>query len=534
MPMGMPMGMSNAAVARAAAGPGSGLGTSLPSNAHAALRALGAQAAAVRLHTGSAADAKLAMKPSALAVTEHTDIYLGRDAPALDTRGGELLLAHEAAHVRQQTAAGPTVSREAAEAQADHAAVAASIGAPIPALSAAEGPLYFEAKWHQASLTGAMKDLGFSDQEQQAAYFGNWCRDLSQALVPMASDTIGAQAAFQLVNLLAMYKFGHGVTPQQLGAYDPRQHIDNPAGTTDRDVLPGGVEIKGYGDQSQAGRAGRTRARSSRRTSRTPFAVSAAGVPAYMESSRQYAEEEAILARSTLGRTPEGMMHVGNFSHIVEDLFAHSNWIEIAVGRVVSENPDLIPPGDTHDDVQKRIDENKPPIENYAADVKDAAGNVRPILSTGTFTGGGAGNDTLISAKAEMQNLLRDREPFKEDGGGGEMYDFAIEVLKKAEASADDGSLGEIFTTIVEQAVSNLGNAAPRRARRAAGQGSRGGRRRVLGRRRRGRRRARSPTGPRASAGWPATPGRPASRRRSRPRRTSSAAPSAWPRSPST
>jgi len=257
MPMGMPMGMSNAAVARAAAGPGSGLGTNLPSNAHAALRALGAQAAAVRLHTGSAADAKLAMKPSALAVTEHTDIYLGRDAPALDTRGGELLLAHEAAHVRQQTAAGPTVSREAAEAQADRAAVAASIGAPIPALSAAEGPMYFEAKWHQASLTGAMKDLGFSDKEGQAAYFGNWCRDLSQALVPIARDTVGPQAAFQLVNLLAMYKFGHGVTPQQLGTYDPRQHIDNPAGTTDRDVLPGGIEIKGFGGGPEARPTGR-------------------------------------------------------------------------------------------------------------------------------------------------------------------------------------------------------------------------------------------------------------------------------------
>ena len=120
------------------------------------------------------------------------------------------------------------------------------------------------------------------------------------------------------------------------------------------------------------------------------FKVSAAGVPAYMEDSRRLAEEEARNAIDA-GRTPQGMMHVGNFSHIVEDLFAHSNWIEIAVGRVVSEHPDLIPPGDTHDDVQKRIDEGKPPIENYAADVKDAAGNVRPILSTGTFSGGGVG-----------------------------------------------------------------------------------------------------------------------------------------------
>ena len=454
----MPAGVSNAAVARAAAAGGSGLGLGLPSNAHGALRALGAQAANVRLHTGAAADARLAARPGALAVTEGTDIHVGSGAPALDSPGGRLLLAHEAVHVRQQTASGPAVSRERAEAQADEAAVAVSAGEPMPAVAAAEGPLYFEAKWHQASLTGAMKQLGFSDAEQKQAYFGNWCRDLSQFLVPMASETVGATAAFQFVNLLAMYKFGHGVTPAQLGSYDPRQHIDNPAGTTDRDVFPSGVEITGFGAGSKAAGAEDAEALEPGKI-KDSFAVSAAGVPQYMEDSRVLVEREAISAIDA-GRTAKGMIHVGNFSHTVEDLFAHSNWIEIAVGRVVSEHMDLIPEGETHDDVQARLHEGRPPIENYAADVKDAAGQARPILSTGTFSGGGAGNDTMISIKSEAQNLLRDREPFKEDGGGGEMYDFAVEVLKKAEASADDGSLGEIFTSVVEQAVANLGKKA--------------------------------------------------------------------------
>jgi Heterokaryon incompatibility protein Het-C/Domain of unknown function (DUF4157) len=472
-PSAIPAGMSNAAIARAAA---AGIGAPLPSNAHGALRALGAQAGGVRLHTGAAADAKLAGRPDALAATEGTDIFLGRSAPALDTPGGELLLAHEAAHVRQQTTAGPAVSREAAELQADQAAVAATLGAPVPALSAARGPLYFEAKWHQASLTGAMKSMGFTDAEQQAAYFGNWCRDLSQALVPMAASTIGTQAAFQLVNLLAMHKFGHGVTPAQLGTYDPRQHIDNPAGTTDRDVLPSGVEIKGYGDEGQAAGPQDASALEPGNIAKS-FEVSAAGVPAYMESSRQLAEQEALIAIEK-GRTPEGMMHVGTFSHIIEDLFAHSNWIEIAVGDVVSKNPDLIPKGETHDDVAARLKENRPPIETYAADVAVAGKGARPILATGTFSGGGSGNDTMISVKAELQNILRDREPFKEDGGGGEMYDFAIEVLKRAEASADEGSLGDIFTTVVEQAAGNLGgmalgklDALPGQARKTLGDG---------------------------------------------------------------
>ncbi len=336
--------------------------------------------------------------------------------------------------------------------------------------------MYFEAKWHQASLTGAMRSLGFSDQEQQAAYFGNWCRDLSQFLVPMAASTVGTQAAFTMVNLLAMHKFGHGVTPQQLGSYDPHQHIDNPAGTTDRDVFGGGVEISGYGAEGHA--AGPEDASELEPgTIKDSFAVGAAGVPQYMEQSRRLVETEAIKAIDA-GRTPEGMIHVGNLSHTVEDLFAHSNWIEIAVGRVVSEHVELIPAGETHDDVAQRLEEQRPPIENYAADVQAAGGESRPILSTGTFSGGGAGNDTLISIKAEAQNLLRDREPFKEDGGGGEMYDFAIEVLEHAQQSAKEGSLGDMFTAVIEQAVANLGDlvlgeldALPGRARSALGDG---------------------------------------------------------------
>ena len=64
------------------------------------------------------------------------------------------------------------------------------------------------------------------------------------------------------------------------------------------------------------------------------FAVDAAGLPAYMDRSREYIKSE-IDAAIAAGRTEAGLMHVGNFSHTVQDLFAHSNWIEIAVARVI-------------------------------------------------------------------------------------------------------------------------------------------------------------------------------------------------------
>ncbi len=463
---------------------------SLPSSAEAAHRTLGGAASNVRIHTGASADSALAARPDAMAVTLRNDIFVGRNAPSLDSPGGRLLLAHESAHVVQQSKSAPTAPAAAhndsaelsrssetehsgtdhagAEHEADQVAVGATLGHEVSVNESASGPQFFEARWHQASLTGAMNDSGFTGAEQEAAYFGNWCRDLSQAFVPMASSTIGTTGAFELVNLLAMHHFGHGVTPSQLGAYDPRQHIDNPAGTTDRDILGHGVDVSGFsgpdpitGEESgHAGIDSRSEGELSPSRIAESFAVNAAGVPAYITRSKEYIVEEATAALDA-GRTEAGLFHVGNFSHTCEDLFAHSNWIEIAIGRLLQEGTVTLPPGDTNDEVTQRLAANRPPVENFSADVADQAGRARPILSTGTFSGGGAGNDTVMSIKAEAQNLLRDREPFKEDGsGGGEMYDFALEVLKHAQDSAAEGSIGQIFADVVQQALGNLGGAA--------------------------------------------------------------------------
>jgi hypothetical protein len=448
-------GAGNAAIARA-------VGQPLPPGP--AARVLGPLAPRVRLHTGPAADARLASRPDALAVTEGTDIHLGSAAPAPDSRGGRLLLAHEAAHVLQQQAAGPAVALARAEAQADEAAVAAVLGYPLPVLSPARGPLYFEARWHQAALTGAMEGAGFTEAEQREAYFANWCRDFSQALVPVLTTSIGPQAAFQLVNLIAMSKFGHGVTPAQLGAYDPRQHIDNPAATTDRDVVNRRLLIAGYPGldpvlrRQRSGRAAGADAEllSPARIAES-FRVNAAGIPEYILRSRAYIHEEVDAALAA-GRTREGLFHIGNFSHTTEDLFAHSNWIEMAVGRLLSERQVQLPEGETRDAVQARIEAGRPPVETFAAEVRDQAGNARPILSTGTFSGGGAGHDTLISLKSEAQNLVRDLEPFKEDEAAtGEFTDFVIEVLRNVDRASAEGSLGDIIVEVVEQATSGLG-----------------------------------------------------------------------------
>jgi hypothetical protein len=460
-------------------------GSPLPPSASAASALLGGAAAEVRVHQGPAADAKLSARPGALAVTEGSDIHVATAAPALDSPSGRLLLAHEAAHVVQQRAPGPAADHMATEAEADQAAVDASLGRTPTIRHAGTGLQYFEAPKHSATLRTAMDKAGFSDKEQDAAYFGNWCRDLSQALVPALAGKIGPAATFQLVNLMAIRHFGHGVTPAQLGAYSTREHIDNPAGTTASGHAPGITpgkddkigdildegrrKIEGYPDTADPiTGTPQSLAQTSGEANQTPeamaqaFAVNEAGIPGYIQNSKQYILEEYEAAK-TAGRNESGLYHVGNFSHTCEDLFAHSNFVEIAMGRLITEKVIKLPELDQ--EFAKREAAGEPPIETYAAEAKDKSGNARPILSTGTFTGASGlgtktGHDTFISIGEELKNLIEEMDPFREEGDKASNWDFLMLVLDKIDAAGDEGSLGAITVGVLDPLIGKIDEAA--------------------------------------------------------------------------
>lgn len=447
----------NAAVSRAVTGrPGAGL----PAGAAAARNLLGPHAAEVRVHTGPDAAAAAG---SALAMTHGHDIHVGAKAPALDSAGGRLLLAHEAAHVVQQASPGSRVSGDRAEEQADAAAVAAMAGRTVPRVDAAVGPQFFEAPKHQASLTGAMRNAGFTDAEQEAAYIANWCRDVSQAFVPIAQQTIGLNGTLTILQIMSQMKFGRVVSFEELGTYDPVAHIDSPAGQIPADFIAPGDEAL-----SKIAAAGRGSPSPVDPSAYSPenianeYKVDDSGVPAYIYKSRDYVKKEAGLALDK-GRTGGGLFHIGNFSHTVEDLFAHSNWVEAAVGMLIKQG--TVPlPEDAHGDHEhgEHGDENddpRPPVETYAAEVSSVAGGVRPVLMTGTFSSGAAGHDTLISIKAEVQNLLGELNPF-DKGSDDKWWALAVEVLERADESAEIGELGELFADHVGEILKNLGEIA--------------------------------------------------------------------------
>jgi Domain of unknown function (DUF4157) len=113
-------------------------------------RAYAADFSSVQVHTESSR-----VPSEALAVTQGDDIHISRGHFAPGTRGGDILIAHELAHVLQQRRGGAIVARDVTEADADIAASAAVRGGRARVLlGAPAGPQHYEA-WEHRELGDA-------------------------------------------------------------------------------------------------------------------------------------------------------------------------------------------------------------------------------------------------------------------------------------------------------------------------------------------------------------------------------------------
>lgn len=247
---------------------------------------------AVRVHTGASA-AQAAASIRARAYASGNDVVFAQARYAPHTRAGQALLAHELAHVVQQSGASAAAhSRRApspdarAEAEADLAARAVARGANVPPLrvrSAASIAAFSDTGHHvieEAALAGA----GFGKEQREAVEQGNLQRDYSQV------GTAGNAVLLCRAN--------------QFGGYDAAEHFDNFAW----DVASGRWRSRGTGREF--------RQTDPNALDRTPLD--------YIDS------ELAQLA--SIGGTSEGLLHLGNALHTVEDFFAHSNFIELSKG----------------------------------------------------------------------------------------------------------------------------------------------------------------------------------------------------------
>lgn len=182
-------------------------------------------------------------------------------------------------------------------------------------------------------IEAGLEAIGFAKEDLRAMYFGNWLRDHAQLLDPKIVRGKGQKKDFPAVmsrealtaavDVMAARKFpelraqdssSYRVTEQKLGVYRPSHHIDNPR-----------VEDPKPADPAE------------RDPEFEPWVL--ADDPLlevdYDTSMKSYIHRSAakmyreLFAAMKEGYTPEGLRKLGGALHILEDFFAHSNFVEL-------------------------------------------------------------------------------------------------------------------------------------------------------------------------------------------------------------
>jgi Putative peptidoglycan binding domain/Heterokaryon incompatibility protein Het-C len=162
-------------------------------------------------------------------------------------------------------------------------------------------------------------------------YLGNWSRDLSQTICPVLFDKLGPARGAQLSNLIfevldvrAEATFGRRLSRRNFGTYRWEEHIDNPRCY--------GIALHPTGDgPNDSYRQGRN-AREDEPDAFEDFWMEDArlGIANYIMAARRYAIRQ-FLDAIRAGKNPRGYELLGNGLHTVEDFFAHSNFVELAM-----------------------------------------------------------------------------------------------------------------------------------------------------------------------------------------------------------
>jgi hypothetical protein len=249
----------------------------------------------VRVHADTtAAESASALETQAYIVGR--DVVFGADSYAPHTSAGRRLLTHELVHVVQQDAADATSYKMmlqnaniAAETEAGR--VADGLSAKIDHRCAPSIAMFSDTGHHiieEAALGGA----GFSESQRGAVEQGNVERDYSQ---------VGRLGNFGLL-----------CKPAKFGGYDPKEHFDNYMW----DEVTQGWRTRGASALGEKGVD----------IGATPVDYIIAELE--LVSSRGAAEK----TKGNVPITDEGLRHLGNAFHTIEDFFSHSNWIELMQG----------------------------------------------------------------------------------------------------------------------------------------------------------------------------------------------------------
>jgi hypothetical protein len=377
----------------------------------------------VRLHTDAEAE-RSARDVNAHAYTVGSNIVFGADQFSPATRSGRQLIAHELAHVVQQSYMGqPRLNR-------------------------------FESRLHQSvERVGLTHGSAMTNEEASAVYFGNWMRDMNQVFVPLLTDLMPPDVLFSLIAYMAANTFGRELTPEQFGYYIPAEHLDNPGGLVAADdLLPSQPAVSPAARPPIPTRLGGTRP-AHLDTPQEPvdpatgsvhgvniLNVDQTGVMVFIRRTNLHIERRLQLAANA-GRNPDGMHHFGAALHAVEDLFAHSNFVEIAVDRLLRTDATFL---DQPIGTDRQVFTYTPRVRS--------GGEERPLLTTGTFTG----PDTQVSIGSEITGLLSRPLPAPATREEQRAQDqFMVAILRHFEAHlrANPNLRRLIRTTLIQNEI---------------------------------------------------------------------------------
>jgi hypothetical protein len=376
----------------------------------------------VRVHADpSSALSAWALNARAFTVGDHILFGAGHHAPASGT--GMWIMAHELAHVVQQrsgVATGkpgpdgisvndPTDRFElAAKTVATRVMSYRSGAAPVmetgplsratPGHSGKKAVQRFlageEPEGHGGIEEPALQEAGFSPAEAHSTYSGNWLRDFSQQLDAASSDP---GAKLEVIKILFTGQFGRAPEDSEIGRYMPSEHVDNPAGSesVEGSKISAEARAKQRRALSPAQRDFFDEEQTAKFKQHIADQAAASGLPEYIERAKEHVKRQ-IAEAASLGRNDKGRAALGNGLHAVEDYFAHSNFVEVALAQLQHEG---------------EVGENNPKVtamhNYYEVDPTniDTDKFGRPQIVTGTSAPGASETvGTWEAVKTELRN----------------------------------------------------------------------------------------------------------------------------------
>ncbi|HEX8540765.1 MAG TPA: HET-C-related protein [Pseudomonas sp.] len=189
------------------------------------------------------------------------------------------------------------------------------------------------------AIEAVLGKLDLTAFQIRAIYYGNWLRDYSQLLDPKLvravgtpknfPDVLSREALTKIVDVLAVREFTglmaidrqqFTVTPEKLGVYRPSEHLDNPKPANEKPTDPKSVDAD-FEDWVAPDDA-------------SLQVDPETSMKRYLQRGVDFMTAELNRAREAGPQSADGLRAFGSALHVLEDFFAHSNFVELSLRKM--------------------------------------------------------------------------------------------------------------------------------------------------------------------------------------------------------